>query len=455
VEAPARSRPLSGASLGTWLSRIGLLGGGLLLVVSAARPWFRVPVGDGAGGVTLREAAATVPFKLLALAGVAAVAMIRTRARRPRRAGASAAAVLLVILLLFPHCVTVWCPEVAGEASWLHAQHQSLSWFGGDVYGLQEYKGSNSRDRVYASDLLAPADPVGTPAWSPRAVPFGRPRDLFDWFGYSVWFPEFAGLGWGLALAGALALLLGLCREERGPSVAVLWAAGRAGLAAALAGAALALVPAVLCALRVEQAHRAATFGRYAEAEALLGSAGRFAPIVRQNSDFALQQGLLQARLGIPSPEADLYRAKVLQQDGRLERADAVFAALVGRIGASGSTRREALRALLRRAIRQLNSGELASAAQGLEWILRVDPCNLKANYVLQLADLRAARFDRVSALVGRMRVVYRGMHVETKVPVLAAAQENLAHAAFERGDVAAAAEARRRAVDAKWLVGR
>jgi hypothetical protein len=413
-----------------------------------------VPVGDGAGGVTGREAAATVPFKLLALAGVAAVAVIRARARRPRRAAAAGAAVLLAILLLFPHCVTVWCPEAAGEASWLHAQHRSVSWYGGDVYGLQEYKGSDSRERVHASDLLAPEDPLRTPAWSPMAVPFGEPRDLFDWFGYSIWFPEFAGLGWGLALAGGLLVLLGFCRNERGPSASALWVAGRAGLATLATGVVVVLLPAAACASRLAQAHRAVSLGRYSEAETLLNSAGALAPVVRENSDFILERGLVRQRIGLESPEADLYQAKVLQAEGRLDRADVLFGALLRRPReSSGPVRREALRALLRRAIRQLNSGETSSARNELEAVLRSDPCNLKANYVLQLALLRTGELDRLPALVSRMRAVYRLIHVNTKLPVLAAAQENLAYAAFLQGHAEEAVQAQRRAADPSWLL--
>jgi tetratricopeptide (TPR) repeat protein len=218
------------------------------------------------------------------------------------------------------------------------------------------------------------------------------------------------------------------------------------------AGAALALLPAGVGIIQIERARQAAAFGRLPQAEALLRSARRVVPIIGENGDFTLQLGLIQARLGISTPEAELYRAKVLQADGRLERAEASFAALVQRKEVAGAVRREALRAALRGGIRQLNSGETVSASEGLTLLLRSDPCNLKANYVLQLAELRTGRYDRLNDLVARMRAVYRFLHVETKLAVLANAQENVAYAAYQQGDAAGAAEARSRAADPVWL---
>ncbi len=159
--------------------------------------------------------------------------------------------------------------------------------------------------------------------------------------------------------------------------------------------------------------------------------ATRLVPVLGQSSDLALQRGLLESRLGRDTPRASLYRAKVLSASGMTDEAESILGTIVVTDLATGAVRREALRGLLRRGIRQLNSGENARAVQSLETVLRADPCNLKGNYVLQLGYLRARRFDSLRELGVRMRETYRYFGDETKLPVLAATQENAAYAAF------------------------
>jgi tetratricopeptide (TPR) repeat protein len=430
-----------------WLERLTLslavrCLGVAALVLSLVAKWFQLPetvkLGPGLAPVVVgREAPATYAFKLI-VAGALLAFLFRSRPRIAAVTRTPAHAALLVVMLLFPHAVMVWCPVTGAKASWLHTQHQSLTWFGGDLFALQETKDRDWKSHVYAADVLDQATTMNVPALNPDPVPFGGLRDSLDWLGYSNSFCQFVRAGWELAIAGCFLLVLApFCRGgppdrlRRAIAVGVL----KAGAATACVGGLLALAPAVLAATELDRARLAAERGWTELALERLQFATRMLPIVGQESDVAVQEGLLEEALGRDTPEAALYRAKVLQGLGRFEEAETLFESLVVGPG-PGPVRREASRGLLRRGIRELNSGETNSAVVTLETVLDVDPCNVKANYVLQLAYLRAGRFDTIDDLVARMRATYKFFHDDTKMPVLAAAQENAAYAAYLQDDV-------------------
>jgi tetratricopeptide (TPR) repeat protein len=221
------------------------------------------------------------------------------------------------------------------------------------------------------------------------------------------------------------------------------------------AGLVLALLPVAVCAFHLDRARDAVERGEPALALERMDHAARVLPVVAESSDFALQRGLLQTRLGLQTPEAKLYEARVLQGQGLYEQAETLFASLLTSGPAEGPVHREAVRGILRRGIRQLNSGETTPAIDSLEAALRADPCNVKASYVLQLAYLRVARFESLRELVATMRTTYRFFNSDTKVPILSAAQENIAYAAYLQGDPAGAHAVWKTLGDAKTLTGR
>jgi hypothetical protein len=410
--------------------------GAFALVIGSAAPWFQVPQATSNDfgltfAVAAREAPASIAFRALCLmAGLAVIAYQMRGAPERRWIGAGSAA-LLALLLLFPHAVMIWCPVTSAEATWLHLQHKSLTWFGGDVFGLQEIKELAWKDRVYASDLLDQATSTSTPSWFPTAVPFGSLSDLAQWFGYSNTYCQFVRPGWGISLAGAMIVLLSAGKKEGRADAGVVRAAIVAASAVLGVGVAGACMSAAFSALELDRARAAAERGLPELAIERMDLATRLVPVLGQSSDLALQRGLLESRLGRDTPRASLYRAKVLSASGMTDEAESILGTIVVTDLATGSVRREALRGLLRRGIRQLNSGENARAVQSLETVLRADPCNLKGNYVLQLGYLRARRFDSLRELGVRMRETYRYFGDETKLPVLAATQENAAYAAF------------------------
>jgi hypothetical protein len=432
---------------------VGLVGAALM-VVSAVSVWFEVPVAVGMviGG---REPRAVLLFKVVCLTAGLLAAVLWVRRWRAGRDDhgllARGAGALIGALLFFPHAIMIWCPTTAGRAAWLHTLHESMTWFGGDVFGLQETKELAWKGHVVVADVLDQATAMNMPTWSPSAWPFGSLRGMAEWFGYSNSFCQFARSGWGTALLGAVLVLFAACRRGRAADPDAMRKGAGAAAAVIGAGMVLGLVPAVIGALELDGARIAAERGEYAAALDRIDLAVRVLPVLGQSSDLALQRGLLEVRLGRSTPRADLYRARLLQGVGRLEQAEAFYGVLVG-AGPSDPVAREALRGLLRRGLRELNAGEATRAIETLQGVMQVDRCNIKANYVLQLAYLRAARYSEVRPLADRMGATYRFFRDDTKFPVLAAARENVAYAEYLDGEPLAAGAAWQSIGDRKQL---
>jgi hypothetical protein len=432
---------------------VGGLGAAAVLLASVALPWFRVPegaLGDDFG-IVGREAPATLAFRLLCLLSVGSILWLVLRRRR-RRTAAEVAAAFLAVLLFYPHAVMVWCPATAAKATALLQQHVSLSSSAGDTFVSDENKTTGWKDRVYVPELLQETAVVDTPSFSPQAVPFGHPRELLEWFGYSNAFCFFVAPGWAFAILGALLILIGLCRAPLGLDLSSAAAAGRIGASCCAVLILLCMVPAVFCAFEIERARGATEQGLLSLSLGRLELAGRILPVIRHNGDFVEQLGILESGLGMQTAEAELHRATTLQRQGQFEPAEAIFRALASDPSADDVIHREAARGLLRRGIRYLNSGEFPNAIDALGEVLRVEPTNVKANYALELAYLRSARFEALPPLAARMRDIYHYLGTLTKVPVLGINEENVAMAAFLKGDAVAAHRAWQKLSDPKRL---
>jgi hypothetical protein len=112
-----------------------------------------------------------------------------------------------------------------------------------------------------------------------------------------------------------------------------------------------------------------------------------------------------------------------------------VYKALAAESPKGGAVHREAVRAILREGTHALNGGRYDSACEWLEFVLREEPCNLKANYALQLAYLRTDRLADVVWLVRRIEATYAHFQMPTKDIVLALSHENEMFAALRAGD--------------------
>jgi hypothetical protein len=429
-----RHRPVAALVLGAL--------GGLLLLLALLLHWFYYPVSGPPTpqlpfAVVGREAPATILFKLVSIAAIASGALWARRsagADAARCVAARVSAALFCLLLFYPHAVMVWCPATSAKVQWLESQHAQLTRRTGDDSVLSEVKKYEWKNRVYPIDLPNRVDTMNAPALSPMAIPFGGLSQLFDWFGYSNAFCEFASKGWGLSLLGSFLVFLASCRARDGLDYAPLRAGARAGGAVIGVGAAMALAAAALEGLELDRARSAVEEGRPAVGLARLETATRLLPLLRESSEIALQRGILEAGLGRPTPAAQFYRAKVLQSEGLLDEGDETFGSLLVS-QPDGPIRRESERAILRRGVRKLNAGEVGSAIHSLEAVLQADAASPKANYVLQLAYLHVSRFDSLRAVARTMRRTYLFFSSDLRLPIMATAQENLAYASYLEND--------------------
>ena len=262
------------------------------------------------------------------------------------------------------------------------------------------------------------------------------PRVMF-WLGYDNPFCEFVKAGWGLGLLGVLSGLLATHgREDGRPGRRdVLRGACTAATAFALL-LILALIPLARGRAHLDSATRATWTGDYGLALSSLERAAAVLPVLRENTAYVAQMGLLQYRLGHrDTPEAQLYMAGQCERQSRCFEAESLCLRLLERERLSNAIRRECVRALLRRGIHDLNGNQTEHAIRLLERVVAEEPENLKANYALQLAYLRVGRHGELRELVDRMQWVYACFQVPTVRPVLATAHENLCLAHYREGE--------------------
>jgi hypothetical protein len=409
----------------------GVLGYALLLV-AAMVPWFRLPelrVIDGAATIVGTEPRVAIAFKALCLIASGAAWL----ARHDRARLARVLVLLLVALSFFPYFVMVWSPDAAARASWLQTQHESMSWLGGDIYGEQEIKDIDFKNRVEVADAEMPVAAFHLPDWTPATMQWSRLPEIVEWLGFSNRFCQFVNKGWFVALAGALFAMVPLCRGARGFRFEVCETIAKTGFVAFSASSLLALTPLFVTGYCISFARDAAQGGDPAGSLKWLQRAGQVLPAIEQDSDFVAQRGLLESRLGLNTPAATLHAAAVLDRQGFTVRARDAFDSLLATAPADSAVYREAGSALLRSSIRALNSGKATSAAETLDCVLAHDPCNVKALYTQQLACLRTSHLERLPSLLARLDGVYRFFSTKTKAPVIAASYENGALAEYLR----------------------
>jgi hypothetical protein len=417
-----------------------------LLALGAVLPWFEVPAAielesGGAERCVAAGSWAAAPYRLVSLA--AAILLIRGHARRRRRPDrvAVAATLLLVGFGFFPYFVMVWDPAVAARASWLHMQHRSLVWPGGDFSTGQEFAAESLwKDRIHASDTPRQVNVSKAPMWGPGMLELGQLPVLVEAFGYSDEFCQFIRPGWFVAMAGALGVLSSECIAGGVLRPRRVLIALRAGLWAGVAGCALGAVPLVAAALALDGAREATARGRYEAAERHLRRAAAVLPVIGQDTDYVAQLGLLQWRLDrLGSPHARAFLASMLEQQGRSAQALEISRDLLVQVPRHSAVHREACRAVFRAGIDALNAGRTERAIDLLETVLAQEPCDLKANFALQVAYLRTSRRRDLERLVKRIEAVYAYFQFPTKALVLASGEENLQLAAFQAGDLDAA----------------
>lgn len=419
--------------------------GGLLLLVGVVKPWMEVPSGfaEMPGGklvCTTSRPRSALPFRATCAGFAVVMGFGHVWHRRMSDRKAMLAASVLAVQLFFPCVVMAWEPALSARANWLHIQHENLTWLGGDLCTNLEYSRKSWKDAIYLVDTPRQINVVRMPSSGLGAFQFGRLAVWFETLGYSNRFCQFIQQGWIAALLGMSFLIMSECLP--GGRLDRRRAARAASSAAAtfLAGVLIVSVPVLIAARALERAKAATARGFFDDAEQHLHAAIRALPALREDTFYVAQSGLLDYRRGRDgTPAGRLFRANLLERQGRYAQAMNVYMALVAESPKGGAIHREGTRAILREATHALNGGRYDRACEWFELVLREEPCNLKANYGLQLAYLRTDRRVEVGRLVRRIEAAYAYFQMPTKDIVLAMSHENEMFAALRGGDADAA----------------
>ena len=392
---------------------------------------------DGKVTCTTLRPRSEIPFRASCLAFAITIGFGHAWHRRTSDRKAALTAAVLSAQLFFPSIVMAREPALSARANWLHIQHENLTWLGGDLFTNLEYSRASWKDRIYLVDTPRQINVVRMPTSGLGAFQFGRMATWFETLGYSNRYCQFVKLGWIAALFGMMLLILGEClpggRLDRRRACLAM----TAGVATFLAGFLVVAIPVVIAARELERARNATSLGLLDEAELYLDRAVEALPSLREDTFYISQKGLLDFRRGRDDTTAGrLFRANLLERQGRYARAMELYEALVVGTPKGSAVHREALRAILRAGSLALNAGRCDNAIEWLEEVLREEPCNLKANYALQLAYLRTGRRADLESLVRRIEATYAHFRMPTKAIVLASSHENEMFAALRQGDM-------------------
>ena len=392
---------------------------------------------DGKVTCTTLRPRSAIPFRVSCLAFAVVIAGGHVWHRRTSDRKAMLSAAVLAVQLFFPSVVMAWEPTLSARANWLHIQHENLTWLGGDLFTNLEYSRVSWKDRVYLVDTPRQINVVRMPSSGLGAFQFGRLATWFETLGYSNRFCQFVKPGWIAAVFGMMLLILGECLPGGRLNRRRISLAATTGVATFLVGVLLVAIPVVTAARQLERAHRATALGLDNEAEMYLDRAVRALPSLGEDTFHIAQKGLLDFRRGhTNTPAGRLFHANLLERRGRYAQAMEEYQDLVARSPKTSAVHREALRAILREGTMALNAGRSDNAITWLEQVLREDPCNLKANYALQLAYLRNGRRVDLERLVRRIEATYAHFQMPTKSIVLASSHENEMFAALREHDL-------------------
>jgi tetratricopeptide (TPR) repeat protein len=410
--------------------------------VGVVKPWMEVPSGfnvrpDGKVTCTTLRPHSEIPFRASCLVFAATIAFGHVWHRRTSDRKAALAAAVLTVQLFFPSIVMAREPALSARANWLHIQHENLTWLGGDLFTNLEYSRASWKDQVYLVDTPRQINVVRMPSSGLGAFQFGRLSTWFETLGYSNRFCQFVKPGWIAALFGMTLLVLGECLPGGRLARRRVCLAMTAATATFLTGVLLVAIPVVIAAQELERARESTALGLYDAAEKYLDRAVEALPSLREDTFYIAQKGLLDFRMGREdTPAGRLFHANLLERQGRYARAILEYEALVLESPNGSAVHREALRAILREGAMALNAGRSDNAINWLEQVLREDPCNLKANYALQLAYLRTGRRVDLERLVRQIEATYVYFQIPTKTIVLASSHENEMFAALRERDM-------------------
>jgi hypothetical protein len=420
-----------------------------LLLLSLVLPWFRVPVSvlenlNSRYSAVYREPASTIVFKVFIVGVLLSAWWI---GRRRKRSGildsattmsVGAGLVLVALGIAYPSLTIQRCAAVSAHAEWLQAQNASLI---SEAATAQEYDYQPGEPLVDVAAVIPAAFsalPVPSVA-SFSDLHLSKLEYVLMWLGLSPGFCQFASKGWFCAIFGSFLLAVSFSRIKEGEgqsggdlkfasTIVPLFVFGTFLVSTVL------LIPVVLAGRELAEARNAVANGRFSESLHHLDLAEACVPLLAYNTDEVYQRGWLDRKLGFNSSAAQLVSAIREEEEGFNSRATEHYAELLGP-HSPGPVRDEAFRGVLRLAIREFNAGLLDRAASHLAQLTSIDPSSIKANYALQLADLRSSRKDRLESDVAKFEAVYKCLASLEKSALLASAHRRIAELDYDSRD--------------------
>jgi hypothetical protein len=436
----------------TFLANLPRFTAGLLLLLAFLLPWFRVPAGiqeNGGNSVIFREAASTAIMKSIGIAIVLCTCgakLCHTRYRHFSWAAPmsiTGCALLACIGIFYPALTTQRCAAVFAHAAWLEAQHLSMVQVTGDALTSQEYEYQSSRPEVYVEEIFPHSfEAIPVPALSSFLdLRLAELTKIVTWLGWSPTFCQFVSLGWFCGLCGSFLLLTSCVRTndpscQSAPNVRLAYQILLPFIASGCMLCLLCLAPVVVAGRELAEARSAASAGNFRASLRHLELVTAWVPVLSYDTDIIYQQGWLQQKLGLSSATVSLVTALNEEEEGFDGRACQRYFDVLDSEKA-GPNWDEAYRGVLRLAIKDYNSGLLDRASIRLSRLATMDPSCLKANYALQLVDLRSSRKERLENDVARFEAVYKCFESREKSGLIAVAHGRLAEMDFDAGDTA------------------
>lgn len=429
------------------LLRISRFAAAGLLLLSLVLPWFRVPVSvlenlNGGYSAVYREPVSTTVFKVFILGVLLSAWWIGFRRRRSGSHGSATAMtvgaclVLVALGFAYPALTIQRCPAVSAHAEWLQAQNTSLI---SEAATAQEYDYQPGEPLVDVADVK-PASFAALPVpgvTSFSDVHLSKLDEVLMWLGLTPGFCQFASHGWFCAIFGSFLLAVSFLRMKEGASrgdlkfaytIVPLFVFGTFLLATVL------IVPVIMAGRELAEARTAVANGRFSESLHHLDLAEAWVPVLAYNTDEVYQRGWLDRKLGFNSSAARLVSAIREEEESFYSRAGQHYTELLD-ADPPGPVRDEAFRGALRLAIKDFNAGLLDRAASRLAQLTSIDPSSIKANYALQLADLRSSRKDRLECEVAKFEAVYKCFESLEKSALLASAHRRMAELDYDFRD--------------------
>lgn len=339
----------------------------------------------------------------------------------------------LIFLLIFPFFYQTINSSAVAHATWLKAQHENLTWLGGDIYTSQEYVKYDFKNRLFVVDSSREIAVFSLPTLNSEIFTLGIVNELLKWFGYSSYFCEFINRGFVYSLLGCLSILLLSLRDKELFDIAAAAKVFRKTFFLTTIVGSFVFFYICTVAFVVSRAEADARRGDYRSATSKLRLSKKLLPLVAHNTSFIFQKGLLDLKLKRKSNAERLFRAKNLIDANLNAQALPILIELSSVGFAIG---RESRRLITKIGIDGLNSNNLNKSISLMESVVRLDSTSLKANYALQLAYLRVGNHAGLEELFKLQKKVYSYFNAPSKKVVIASSYENLAFSSYKNANI-------------------